>query len=91
MLGCLSDRPFELPGSFCLRDLGLFCLSLTRELLLFGESLLMTVLGGSVHVRQNPREGTGIVSRKQDQVLSIEEIYLPQRDKGQGIRDKDKR
>lgn len=27
----------------------------------------------------------------QDQVLSKEEIYLPQRDKGQGARDKDRR
>ena len=27
----------------------------------------------------------------QDQVLSTKEIYLPQRDRGQGIRDKDRR
>ena len=27
----------------------------------------------------------------QDQVLSTKEIYLPQRDRGQGLRDKDRR
>ena len=35
----------------------------------------------------------GMVSAQdpQDQVLSTKEIYLPQRDRGQGIRDKDRR
>ena len=37
-------------------------------------------------------EGTSIWHKtSQDQVLSTEEIYLLQRDKGRGIRDKDRR
>ena len=32
-----------------------------------------------------------LAQTSQDQALSTKEIYLPQRDKGQGIRDKDRR
>lgn len=36
--------------------------------------------------------GTGIPLRiPQDHILSTKEIYLPQRDKGQGLRNKNKR
>jgi hypothetical protein len=33
----------------------------------------------------------GMGSEPKDQLLSTKEIYLPQRDKGPGIRDKDRR
>ena len=36
-------------------------------------------------------ERKSIVSGPKDQVLSTKEVYLPQRDRGQGIRDKDRR
>jgi hypothetical protein len=36
-------------------------------------------------------KGTVLAQDPQDQVLSPKEIYLPQRDKGQRIRDKDRR
>jgi hypothetical protein len=40
---------------------------------------------GAIHAR------TVLAQGPQVQVLSIKEIYFPQRDRGQGIRDKDRR